>query len=229
MTVIVEMVSDLACPWCWLGLRRLKRAVEEAAGEGIAVDVRFRPYELDPSIPPGGHDYKAYMRQRFGSEDDAPDSPERSRARQMRDALEAYGEAEGVPFNFDAITRRANTLDAHRCVRWAEGQGLGWAMKEALFAANFRDGRDIGDAAVLAEIAGAVGLDAEIVAKLLSSRADETEVRQEEALFMEMGVRGVPTFIANRRYAIQGAEDVAALKALIVQAAQALPEERGVS
>ncbi len=229
MTVIVEMVSDLACPWCWLGLHRLKRAVEEACENGLMVDVRFRPYELDPSIPPGGHDYRAYMRERFGSDDDAPDSPQRSRARQARNALVAYGEAEGIAFNFDAITRRANTLDAHRCMRWAEGQGLGWEMKDALFAANFRDGRDIGDPAILAEIAGAVGLDAQIVAKLLASRADETAVRQDEALFLDLGVRGVPTFIANRRYAVQGAEEVAALKALILQAAEAMPAERGVS
>lgn len=218
MTVAIEMVSDLVCPWCWLGLRRIEAAIAEA--QDVKVQLLFRPFELDPSIPAGGVDYKEYMSGRVSS-------PEgRERMSMMRQALIDYGEAENIPYRFDAVTRRPNSFDAHRLVRWAQGQGKGAAAKEALFKAYFNQGRDIGDHGELVEIAREIDLDPEIVTTLLRTDADTGAVREEAETFREMGISGVPTYIANRRMAVQGAESVEKLVKFIRHAASQLPQER---
>ena len=152
-TVALEMVSDLVCPWCWLGLRRLKSAVDMVPE--VTTEVYFRPYQLDPTVPEAGMDYRDYMKAKFGS--DAHEGSEhdesKNRWKMMRKALEDYGAAEGIPFDFDNIPKRPNTVNAHRLVHWAQGQGLGLEAKEALFFAYFAEHRDIGDKAVLADIA----------------------------------------------------------------------------
>jgi len=224
MAIVVEMVSDLVCPWCWLGLRRIKGAM--ALAPEVEVQLLFRPFDLDPSVPREGTDYKAYMRQRMGGTGEGNESPETSRFKAMREALEQYGADEGIPFNFPAITRRPNTLDAHRVVRWAQGQNVGGEVKEALFSAYFEHGEDIGDPAVLARVAGENGLDREIVSRLLSEDADLEAVQQEEALFRQMGIAGVPTYVGNRRVAVQGAESSEKLAKFLRTLAAQQPEER---
>lgn len=218
MTLHIEMVSDLVCPWCWVGLRRLKGAIELVPE--LDVEILFRPFELDPTIPPGGTDYKAYMKQRFGSE------TSKDRANQMRDALIQYGEDEGIPFDFDKITRRPNSFNAHRLVRWAQGQNLGLAAKEALFDAYFAKGQDIGDHEVLVTIAAKIGLDANLVADLLAGEADVERTRQEQNLFRQMGISGVPTFIAHRQIAVQGAETSEKIARFLKNAAEHTPAEQ---
>lgn len=220
MTVAIEMVSDLVCPWCWLGLRRIRKAMEIA--EDVDVQLVFRPYELDPMIPVEGVEYKAYHDKKFGASEAT-----RERARMMRNALIQYGDEEGVPFNFDGIAIRPNSLNAHRLVRWAQGQDKAMDAKEALFSAFFEHGRDIGDAGVLSEIAENIGLDKTIVADLLVSDADIQSVREEEAVFQQMGVTGVPTYIANRQLAAQGAETPEKLAWFLRAAANHQPQERG--
>ncbi|MFH1516383.1 MAG: DsbA family oxidoreductase [Pseudomonadota bacterium] len=219
MTVVVEMVSDLVCPWCWLGLRRIE-AARKLAPE-VDVQLVFRPFELDPTIPAAGVDYKEYMKEKFGGSDES-----RERSGQMRQALIDYGAAEGIPYQFDRITRRPSSFDAHRVVRWAQGQDKGAAAKEALFKAFFEDGRDIGDHEVLVDIAREIGLDAEIVADLLKTDADVANVREEAEAFRQMGVSGVPTYIANRAVAVQGAESAEKLAKFLQHAAAQLPQER---
>ena len=196
MTVAIEMVSDLVCPWCWLGLRRIEAAVAEA--QDVKVQLLFRPFELDPSIPAGGVDYKDYMAGRISS----PEGKERMAT--MRQALIDYGAAEDIPYHFDRVTRRPNSFDAHRLVRWAQGQGKGAQAKEALFKAYFNEGRDIGDHGELVDVAHEIDLDPDIVTKLLKTDADADAVRQEAEIFRQMGISGVPTYIANRRIAAQG-------------------------
>lgn len=218
MTLHIEMVSDLACPWCWVGLRRLKGAIELVPD--LEVEILFRPYELDPTIPSGGTDYKDYMKSRFGSDQS------RDRANQMRDALIAYGKEEGIPFAFDKITRRPNSFNAHRLVRWAQGQELGAQAKEALFDAYFAKGLDIGDHEVLVTLAAQIGLDPNIVSDLLTSDADVDTVRQEQDLFRQMGISGVPTYIAHRQIAVQGAESSEKLARFLKTAAAQMPQER---
>lgn len=218
MTVALEMVSDLVCPWCWLGLRRIQAAIAEAPE--VEVKLIFRPYELDPTIPPEGTDYKSYMSDRVSS----PEGHERMAM--MRQALIEYGEAENIPFRFDAVTRRPNSFDAHRLVRWAQGQGKAAAAKEALFKAYFHDGRDIGKHAELISIAREIDLDPDIVTELLANGADNEELRAEANAFREMGISGVPTYIANRRVAVQGAESAEKLARFLRHAASQLPQER---
>jgi len=218
MTLHIEMVSDLVCPWCWVGLRRLKGAM--ALVPELEVEVLFRPFELDPTIPAGGTDYKAYMKARFGSDQS------RERSNQMRAALIQYGEDEGIPFDFDRITRRPNSFDAHRLVHWAQGQSLGMEAKEALFDAFFSKGLDIGDHQVLVTLAAEIGLDPNIVSDLLASDADVESTRNEQNLFRQMGVSGVPTFIAMRQIAVQGAESSEKLARFLKTAAAQMPQER---
>lgn len=218
MTVVIEMVSDLVCPWCWLGKRRIESAIAETPD--VEVQLLFRPYELDPTIPAEGVNYKAYMSDRVTS----PEGKERMAM--MRQALVEYGEAEDIPYRFDAIDHRPNSFNAHRLVHWAQGQGKGAAAKEALFRAYFNEIRDIGAPEVLVDIARQIDLDPEIVADLLETDADVDSVRQEAELFRQMGITGVPTYIANRRVAVQGAESVEKLARFIRHAATLLPEER---
>ncbi len=210
MTLKIEMVSDVVCPWCWVGLRRFLKA--RAALPNLDIAVSFRPYELDPDLPSTGADYKSYMRKKFGP------STEDNRGSKMRDALVQIGAAEDIPFRLEAITRRPNTLDAHRLIKWASGHGLGLQAKEALFEAFFSAGKDIGSHETLVSVAGKIGLDVNIVSDLLATDADIAQVKDEAAMFRAMGVSGVPTFIANRSYAVQGAQDVEIIQKFLQQA-----------
>ena len=215
----IEMVSDLVCPWCWLGLRRIQSAIDLV--EDVEVELLFRPFELDPTIPAGGVNYRDYMAQKFGPE------TEDSRWVSMRQALIEYGEAENIPYNFSELRHRPNSFDAHRLVRWAQGQNKGAEAKEALFSAYFEHARDIGDHDVLADVGESIGLERDIIEKLLASGADIEETREEEELFRQMGIGGVPTYIAMRRIAVQGAESAEKLAKFITASAKQMPQQRG--
>lgn len=221
-TIEIEMVSDLVCPWCWLGLRRLKAATDLVPE--IETKILFRPYQLDPTVPEAGVDYKTYMKGKFGTDIDGADkSASKNRWSQMRAALEDYGQAEDILFDFDHMTIRPNTVNAHRLVHWAQGQGKGIEAKEALFKAYFTDHRDIGDRAVLTDIGLEIGLDRGIIADLLKGESDTDTVAREANLFMQMGVRGVPCFIGNRAIAVQGAESAENIAKLIRATASGAP------
>lgn len=217
MTLQIEMVSDLVCPWCWVGLRRFQGAM--ALVPELEIELLFRPFELDPSVPAGGVDYKEYMKQRFGSDQS------KDRANQMRATLIQYGEEEGIPFAFDHINRRPSSFNAHRLVRWAQGQDLGLAAKEALFEAFFAKGEDIGDHETLVTIASKIGLDSNLVSDLLAGDADVDNTRQEQDMFRQMGISGVPTFIAHRQIAVQGAESSEKIARFLKSAAEHNPAE----
>lgn len=225
MSVIIEMVSDVVCPWCWLGLRRLGEAVEQVK-EDIDVDVFYRPYQLDPTVPEGGIPYKEYMQRKFGTGSDEVVESNKNRWIQMRFALEQTGNNEGIPFEFDYIQVRPNTLDAHRVIRWAQGQGQAWAVKELMFNAVFHEHLDLGDTAVLADIAAKAGLDRALIADLLDGDADKASTLQEEVFYRQQGITGVPTFIANRKVAVQGAQEVSVLTQFIRDAEAKHPMER---
>ena len=192
----IDIVSDTVCPWCFIGKRKLERAM--AQRPGIAFDIRWRAYRLDPDVPRGGVDRKAYMRAKFG------DSP---RSSAMGDAIKAAGESEHIAFAFDRIEKRPDTIDSHRVIRWAATGGHQNDVVERLFKAYFEDGRDIGDPAVLVDVASAAGMDAELVKDLLAKDADRELVEQEDALAHRMGISGVPTFIFANKYLISGAHD----------------------
>ena len=219
MTVSVDLVSDIVCPWCWLGHRYWAQA--RTLARPIRTATQLRAFQLDPAIPREGVDYKDYMKAKFAG---AGSGSGAERWKAMRDHLEAAGPDAGITFRFDEIKVRPNTLDCHRLIRWAEGQGLGEAMSEALFKAFFDELRDLSRHEVLAEVAGEVGLDAATVSELLTTKRDEDAVQREEAFYRNLGVQGVPCFIFNGQFAVSGAEAPEALAAAIKEADQ-LPAE----
>ena len=211
-TVSVDVVSDVVCPWCFIGQKRLDKAIGQVGD--IDVEVRWRPFQLDPTIPRGGKDRKRYMLDKFGSEE---------RIRQIHERVEALGAAEGIDFAFDAIKVAANTLDAHRVIRWAgtvSGEVQNRLVRR-LFRLNFEEGRDIGDPAVLIEAARDAGVDAAVVETLLPTDADLEAVRSEIETAQRMGISGVPCFLLEGKYAVMGAQDTEVLADAISQVAAA--------
>ena len=211
-TLTIDVVSDVVCPWCYLGEKRLEAAIAE---ESEPVAVRWRPYQLDPTIPQGGLDRTEYMERKFGRD---------GRLKTIHDHLVRLGAEVGLPFAFDKIRRAPNTLDAHRLIRWAASA---WAQREVvdrLFRAYFVEGRDVGDRAALLDIAAASGLDAHIVEKLLAEGAYADAVRDEIARAQAIGVAGVPFFIFAGRLGVPGAQDVSLLRRAMAQARAAMRE-----
>ena len=203
----IDVVSDTVCPWCFIGKRRLARALEMRPE--IAFDVQWRPYQLDPNIPREGVDRASYMKAKFG------DGP---RVAAMSESLKAEGLREGISFAFEKIDRRPNTIDSHRLIRWAAVAGMQDAVVERLFAAYFLEGRDIGDPGVLEFLAADVGLDSVQVAELLADDTDRAAVEREAKLAGEMGITGVPTFIFASKYVISGAREAEVLVRVIDKA-----------
>ena len=211
----VDLVSDFVCPWCWLGYKQFLAA---AKGAKPKPELTFRPYMLDPTVPEGGQDYRDYMKAKFG--DGSKDQFKAS-----RDHLEKAGKELGIQFDFSAITRRPNSLNAHRLLKWAQGQDLGHDVAEALFKAYHEEGRDIGDDAVLIEIAQAAGMDGDLVKDLLSRDDDKLAIQQEVMFFRGLGVSGVPTFIYNGQFAVQGAQEPDKHKKAFKEALKLPPSE----
>ena len=192
----IDFISDTVCPWCFIGKRRLARAI--AMRPNIAFDVRFRPYRLDPTVPKGGMDRDAYMTAKFGKNGGISEAQR---------AIAAEGAKEGIEFDFTAIRRMPNTLDSHRLIRWAELTGVQDDVVERLFAAYFQNGEDIGDIRVLAEIADLSGMDGAQIADRLESDQDAALVEREDKLAHEMGVTGVPAMIFANKVAVSGARE----------------------
>ena len=202
----IDVVSDVVCPWCYLGEKRLDAALAE---ELQPVAVRWRPYQLDPTIPAGGLDRADYMERKFGRD---------GRLKSVHDHLTRLGAECGISFAFDRIERAPNTLDAHWLIRWSASAGAQRVVVDRLFRAYFVEGRDVGDRAVLVEIAAESGLDEAVVDRLLAEGADVDAVAREIAEAQEMGITGVPFFIFARRFAVPGAHDVAVLRRAMRQA-----------
>jgi predicted DsbA family dithiol-disulfide isomerase len=201
--VSIDVISDVICPWCFLGKRRLDKAI--AAVPEVEVEVNFRPFFLDPTIPAEGLDRHHYMAAKFGEE----------RLKTIHDPLIAAGKEDGVPYAFDKITRTPSSLNAHRLVRWAHLIGSQRTVMEALFMAYWSWGQDISDIKVLKTIAIVNGLNGDEIAEELATDRDKNEVLEEAKLVQQIGVTGVPTFVANRIYGAVGAQPVESLVALI--------------
>ena len=206
--ITVDVVSDVVCPWCFIGQKRLDRAI--AAVGDVDVHIRWRPFQLDPTIPPQGKDRHDYMLAKFGSDE---------RIQEIHARIEPLGEVEGISFAFDAIKVAPNTLDAHRLIRWAgaAGEAVQNRLVRRLFQLNFEEGANIGDHAVLIEAAREAGMDASVAATLLPTDADVEAVRTEIATASRMGISGVPCFLLEGKYAVMGAQDADTLADAIRQ------------
>ena len=193
--IVIDVVSDVVCPWCFIGKRRLEKAL--AALEGTSVAVRWRPFQLDPTIPAEGLPREEYLRRKFGPE----------RIAEIHRSLLTVGALEGIDFRFDLIKRSPNTLDAHRLIQWAADQSVEEQMVERLFRLYFTEGADIGNRDLLSQAAAELGLDREEAEKFLASGDRREEVLAQVQMSSRMGVTGVPTFIIANRYAVIGAEE----------------------
>ena len=203
----IDFIADVVCPWCYLGWRRLEKAL--AMRPDVQAEVVWRPYQLDPSIPEEGVDRRAYMATKFAD-------PERRRA--MLEALTEAAAEEGLDLKLMDIPISPNTNAAHRLIRWAQGQGLQRPVMEAVMHAYFTELRDIGDPVVLADIAEANGMDRMTVLKLLSEGADKDAVAKEHMMAVRAGVTGVPFIIFAGKVAAVGAEAPERLVAAIDKA-----------
>ena len=205
----VEIYSDVACPWCYVGKARFERAVVAFAGE--PVEVVYRPYQLDPSAPHQAVPMMDYLSRRFGA-----------RARGMADNMIATAQREGLVMDYDRGLS-VNTFDAHRLMRLAEteyGVSVQHALGEALFKAHFSEGRDVGDVDTLVDLAKEVGVDAERARRYLTSGEGTSEVQRDIAEARGLGITAVPTFVFDEKYAIQGAQPTSVFLQALEQVAQ---------
>jgi predicted DsbA family dithiol-disulfide isomerase len=205
-TVTVDVVSDAVCPWCFVGKRNLAAALSLAPD--AKVEVRWRPFQLDPTIPQGGMPRVEYLTRKFGP----------GGYGKMNQRLIDLGRERGIAFAFDRIERSPNTLDAHRLIRWAQPAGAQDAVVERLFQLYFEEGADIGDRNLLADVAAANGFDRAMALRMLESDTDKEAVQEEIATAQRMGVTGVPFFIFGGKYALSGAQPPEAIAAAIGKA-----------
>jgi predicted DsbA family dithiol-disulfide isomerase len=208
--VRIDVVSDVVCPWCFIGKRRLEKAL--ALNPDIPVEVHWRPYFLNDWIPREGISREQYLTTKFGS-------PERYKGIAQR--VSAAAAAEGLTYAIDRISRQPITLDAHRLIRWAGGIGKAADMKQKLMDLYFTEGADLTNHAVLVQAAADIGLDAEDIRAALASDQDVAEVEGEALSAKEAGIEGVPCFIFGGKFAVSGAQAPEYLADAIVRVAQA--------
>ncbi|MBB4637249.1 DsbA family oxidoreductase [Longimicrobium terrae] len=205
----IEVWSDVACPWCWIGETRLLRALEQRPE--VQAEIVWRPFQLQPDLPAEGTPWDELVRTKFGG-------PERARA--MFGHVASAGAEDGIPFEFDRITVASNTGAAHRLILLAQREGVGLAMAEALFRAHFTEGRNVGDTDVLADVAASVGLDREQVAAFLAGGELADEVQRSQAEAAGNGISGVPFFVLEGKYAFSGAQPVETFVSVLDQVVQ---------
>lgn len=208
--VRIDVVSDVVCPWCFIGKKRLEQAI--ALRPDIPVDVRYRPYFLNDWIPREGISRLDYLTAKFGGPD---------RYREIAGRVKAAAAAEGLVYDADNIKSQPNTTDAHRLIRWAAGIGKAAAMKQRLMDLYFTEGADLTNKAVLVQAAADVGLDPEDIRAALDSDQDVDAVTQEAEEAKQAGIQGVPMFIFGGRFAVSGAQSPEYLAEAIARTAQA--------
>ena len=199
-SLTVDVVSDIVCPWCFIGKRKLEVALAELDNSelSLGVKVRWHPFQLNPDLPSEGMSRASYVEQKFGGS---------TRAIEVYARVASAGETVGIPFRFDRIERQPNTFDGHRLIAWAQQQGDATALVERLFSAFFLEGRRIGDRDELARLAAACGWSEQDTRTMLESDAMREEVENESREALDVGIQGVPFFIFNGRIAVSGAQD----------------------
>lgn len=193
----IDFVSDIACPWCVIGLRSLLKALDTLREE-VRAEIHFEPFELNPNMPPEGENTFAHVQKKYGS------TAERSAA--ARQAIKDRGQELGFIFNYGPESRIWNTFDAHRLLHWAAEEGKQLELKQALFKSTFTDQRPSNDPGALAEAAAEAGLDPAKARDILASNAYAEEVRAHEQLWLSRGIHAVPSVIINGRWLIQGGQ-----------------------
>jgi len=214
----LDIISDPICPWCYIGKAHLDRAVAETGIDPFTTT--WRVFQLNPDMPTEGMDRGAYLEAKFGGA---------AAAAELYGRIEAAAREAGLKVAFDRIARTPNSFDAHRLIRWAQTTGNQSAVVDQLFRRYFEAGEDISDHAVLLAVAESAGMDRAVVARLLASDADRAELEAEEAEARRMGVSGVPCFLVNRRFVLQGAQPVETWTKVITELDAALAAESGAA
>jgi predicted DsbA family dithiol-disulfide isomerase len=208
--MIIDMFADIACPWCYIGEKRLEQAL--AQRPNLRAEVRWHPFQLQPGLPKPGEPWAEFMESKFGGA---------RRAEMAFDHVRRAAEPEGIDFRFDRMTVAPNTEDAHRLVLFAAERGHEREVVTALFRAHFTEGRNVGDRDTLVDIAASEGLDPEEVRAFLGSEQGRAEVQASQDLAARLGIGGVPFFIFDGRYAISGAQPPEVFLEALDMAAQA--------
>ena len=210
----IDVVSDIVCPWCFIGKRKLEVALAELdkSEPALDVEVRWHPFQLNPDLPADGISRASYVEQKFGGT---------ARAAQIYARVTSAGEAVGIPFRFDRIERQPNTLDGHRLVAWAQRQRDATPLVERLFSAFFLEGRRVDDRGELARVAAESGWSQQEALAMLESRAMHEEIESESREARDVGIQGVPFFIFNGSIAVSGAQDPARLLEAVAAARRA--------
>lgn len=211
---LIDVFSDVACPWCWIGERRLRAALDQLPSGTPRPTLRWRPFQLQPTLPTPSTAWATFVEQKFGGLD---------AAQPMFAHVAQLGAEVGLPFRFERMTVAPNTANAHRLILLAAEHDRSWEAADALFQAHFSDGRDVGDRATLEAIAATIGLPAADVQALFDGTdlADEVQDSQREAA--RLGIRGVPFFVLDGRLGVSGAQPPEVFLAAIAQAADAAP------
>lgn len=191
----LDIISDPICPWCYIGKARLDRALEAAGDHPF--NIHWRPFQLNPDMPVEGMDRREYLELKFGGRDGAI---------KVYGEIAKHAEAAGLDIAFEKIKRTPNTINAHRLIHWARIEEKQTPVVSQLFKRYFRDGQDISDPEVLADVAKTVGMDVDMVTRLLDSDAEIEDIRAEDRKSREMGVQGVPCFIVGATHALSGAQ-----------------------
>ena len=195
MTVRVDIVSDVVCPWCVIGYHQLAKASDET---GIGIDVHWHPFELNPDMAQEGENLREHLAAKYGT---TLEGSIKARAR-----LTEMGAELGFTFNYADDMRMVNTFRAHQLIDWAEDQGRAHDMKLALFAAFFTRREDLNNLDVLADVAASIGLDRETACAMLDSAERIRSVREKELFWASRGVTGVPAIIFERQHLVTGAQ-----------------------
>ncbi|MEP5152529.1 DsbA family oxidoreductase [Planktotalea sp.] len=195
--VKVDIISDPICPWCYIGKTQLDRALE--AEPDHPFEIEWHPFQLNPDMPADGMDRRAYLEGKFGG---------KARAVEVYGRIDEHAKSIGLNLDLGGIKRTPNTINAHRLIHWAGIEQRQSFVADALFRAYFKEGRDIGDSEVLADIADSCDMDAGLVQRLLATDEDVAGIREKDASFRKMGVNSVPTFIIAGKHAVPGAQPV---------------------
>ncbi|MGF1508054.1 MAG: DsbA family oxidoreductase [Myxococcota bacterium] len=219
MTIRVDVWSDIACPWCWVGKRHLERALKPQGAEVV-----WHAFELDPTAPqrPPEVPYIQRLARKYGTDE--------AGARAMVDRMTDAGAQAGLEMRFDRI-RVTNTFDAHRLLAWASraGKGAQNALKERLFSAYLTEGEDLGSSEVLTRLASDVGLESQTAADILERQAFADDVRQDEAMAHQLGIQGVPFFVFAQRYGVSGAQPPVVLSEILKRAQEEMNRSTGAA
>lgn len=194
--ITIDVVSDVVCPWCYIGKRRLERAIAELENE-FQFEVNYLPFELNPQMPAEGRNQKEYLTEKFGGPD---------RYKKLTDNVTQIAKGEGLAFDYERQSMSPNTRDSHRLIWFAKTEGKQAAMKEALMKAYFEDGKDLTQLSTLIELATSAGLDREKVKTLFDTDEGSVEVQYLEQMNQQRGISGVPFYIVNGKYGISGAQ-----------------------